>query len=138
MRLDTFLLADSAQAAGEKIYVLGGGLSSFSVPEVPYPVSLSVVLRFTRSDDDITKSHSLVVTVAGPEGEPVIPPARVLVQPQQADIGDQAGSENIVQVLISAPVLKIRDLGMHRIQVRLDDELIRDSPLPVVLDDGEA
>ncbi len=132
MRLDALILADAASTPGDgKFYVHGGGLSRFVVPEVPYPLGVALFIRFEVDNADIRVRHHFRVLVFGPvglnihpldfESAPMKKPPRLL-----------EGEQRFMQIALNLPLAIVR-LGLYRVELHVDGQLIRTIPVPLVL-----
>ena len=61
------LLADSAQVAAGKLYILGGGWTVMG----PAPTAMSLALRFEVSWDEAGRDHDWQVALVDADGRPV-------------------------------------------------------------------
>ena len=66
----TMLLADSAQAVGGKLYILGGGWSITG----PGPVPSAIALKIEVPRDLAARRHNLVLELLNADGQPVTVP----------------------------------------------------------------
>jgi hypothetical protein len=132
MRLDTLILADAASTPPDgKFYIHGGGLTRFVVPQLPYPLGVAVFLRFEVSDEEMRKRHRFRVLVFGPVGlniQPIEFESEATRKPPPL----LEGEPRFIQVALNLPLL-IGRVGMYRIEVYVDDELIRAHPVPLVM-----
>jgi hypothetical protein len=65
----TMLLCDAAEAASGKLYVLGGGWSHLSAPNIPVNMALAVMVQvpWNRTNE----KHSLRAALVTEDGEPI-------------------------------------------------------------------
>jgi len=64
------MLADAAQVAGDKLYILGGGWSITG----PDPVPMAIALKLEVPWDRTNEQHSLLLELVDEDGNPVIVP----------------------------------------------------------------
>jgi hypothetical protein len=85
----TFLLADSAQAVGQKLYILGGGWS-FIGPQVG-PMALALLVEVPWLDAN--EGHQIVIELQDPDGQPVRigPEAQPMRIEAQLEVGRPPG-----------------------------------------------
>lgn len=65
----TMLLCDSAQAVGNKLYILGGGWSQIVRPDVPTPMAIAVKISIPW--DQANEVHHFRLYLIDADGEPV-------------------------------------------------------------------
>lgn len=68
----TMLLADSAQALGGKLYILGGGWTQMG----PTPVPFAIAMKFEVPWDQANRRHQWTLRLLDEDGRPVRLPAR--------------------------------------------------------------
>lgn len=132
MRLDTFFIADAVTPAQDgKFNVLGGGLTRFEVPEVPFPMTLAVVIRIEVSDEELlASSHKLSITLRGPLGVPNIPTLEIQSGPEESLDPILEGEQRFLQLGMSLPAQVIR-LGLYHLELEVDGDLLGSIRLPV-------
>ncbi len=67
----TLMLADSAQAVGGKLYILGGGWSIAG----PGPVSMAIAIKIEVPWDQANRQHTLRLSLVDQDGRAVMVPA---------------------------------------------------------------
>jgi hypothetical protein len=73
----TMLLADSAQAVGGKLYILGGGWSITGPDPVPMAIALKIDVPWTEANN----THQLRLALFDEDGQAVIVPTSTGQQP---------------------------------------------------------
>ena len=133
MRLDTFLLADAATAPPDgKLYVHGGGLTVIRAPVVPLSIPLAVVIRIRVDDAELRSAHELVLSITGPDGNPVWPTQRLGFGPVDQIDPLAEGEERYIQVALSFGAIGFPTVGVYRFVLEGDGELLREMSVPVV------
>jgi uncharacterized protein DUF6941 len=90
MELDYAFFADSAASPDRKLYVLGGGFSTITLPQIPGRAAFAVVagFRFTAADSD--KRYEVELRFVDSTDKLVIPPVNLQFQsaamPREADV----------------------------------------------------
>ena len=69
----TMLLADSAQALGGKLYILGGGWSITG----PDPVPSAIAIKIDVPWDEANRKHKLQITLLNADEQPIVVPTPV-------------------------------------------------------------
>ena len=138
MDLDAVILADAVSAPPDgKVYVQGGGISRYEIPQLPWPLPLGVWIRLKVSDGDFGQPHEIGVALIGPAGIPNIPPMLAHAAPP-AEPPDHLveGEEEFVNLALQLPAVAVL-AGLYRLEIHIDGELARSVALPVVLsEDG--
>ena len=135
MRLDAFLLADAASTPPDgKFYVHGGGLSRFVVPMLPFPLGVAVFIRFEVVDDDLRHAHDFRVSVTGPVG-PNIAPLHFRAEAVHDPPPILEGEERYLHIALNLPLAIVRT-GTYRLDLHVDDTLVRSQNVPLVLEGG--
>jgi hypothetical protein len=88
MKIDYVILADAAQGAGGKIYILGGGWSVFRAPAFPAPVQLGLGIGISHTSKEFGMTYPSSITIADDADVPVITPVSgpLQIQPAPTDI----------------------------------------------------
>lgn len=102
------LLADSAQVADRKLYVLGGGLSAIG----PRPQPMGVAIRIEVPWDRANRSHAWSLELRDEDGQPVVMNDRALVVQGRFEAGRptgmRAGTPLSVPLAIMFPALPVQ------------------------------
>lgn len=135
MRLDAFILADAASTPGDgKFYIHGGGLSRFVVPTLPFPLGVAAYMRFEVDEAEIRRAHQFRVAVLGPVGQNIRPIDFQNVPEEPVQLLD--GEQRFMQIALNLPLFIVR-IGLYRVELYLDGDLVRSIPVPLVFDAGE-
>ena len=68
----TLLLCDSAQALGDKLYILGGGWAR--VIKITPPLVMALAVRFETPWHETNRPHKLRLALMTQDGKPAVPP----------------------------------------------------------------
>jgi hypothetical protein len=87
MDLDFAFLADAADVASSKLYVLGGAFDTIYVPGFPatHPV-LAVVMRLLMWPADVDRKHKLDVVLADTDGHTIATASTELMVSKSPDL----------------------------------------------------
>lgn len=83
----TMLLADSAQAVGGKLYILGGGWSIVGPDPTPFAIALQIEVDWTEAN----QPHALRSELLDEDGRPVLIPTPMGDQPCIINSGFEVG-----------------------------------------------
>jgi hypothetical protein len=134
MRLDSFLLADGASAHDGKLYLLGGGVTRINPPQLPWihpQLALVLRLRFDHLDD-VAADHTVGVSLWYPDGSSLLAPPTFPLQREQPTTVS-SDEEIYLHFVLNLGGLPLVQEGTYRIEIALDDEVVREMALPVVL-----
>jgi hypothetical protein len=134
IRVDCLLLADAAQEAGGKLYVLGGGWNRLRVPELPArSPAIALAIRVVVPWPDTNQPIPLVVHLEDPDGQPVV------AEPPRLDLrvgrpsGLEPGSDQVIPVAINLAGFPLRVAGPHAVVASLDGEELARTTFEVVV-----
>ena len=139
MRLDFFLLADSVEREAEKITVLGAIITNVQVDRVPTRVSLGSLARMLVDEWDLNaqRPFEFFVRIAPPEGEPLQTTALAVQPADLPTVADDPEEERSVIVVAALENLPITHLGLYRLELVLNGEVIGRRAVTVSLRQGE-
>ncbi|HET9052443.1 MAG TPA: hypothetical protein VFO60_12135 [Candidatus Dormibacteraeota bacterium] len=80
MELDYALFADAASSPDRKLYILGGGFSTLTLPTVPGRAAFAVVAGFRFTEADSEKRFDIELRFVDAAGKLVIPPSTLQFQ----------------------------------------------------------
>jgi hypothetical protein len=132
MELDYALLADSAQVAEGKTYILGGGVTILWRGQYPAPLGVSLVayLRYHRSETD--SDHTLRVQVMDADGNPVVPEISGEFHLGEPAPGLPPGVALGLPVVIPFPPLPaLQKPGAYSVEILVDDRHVKSLPFAV-------
>ena len=131
MELDYALLADAAQVAEGKTYILGGGVSILWRTEYPAPLGFVLICQFTyhRSEGDST--HTIRIQVVDADGHPLLPEIQgevhVGLPPPEAQI-----PRNVplgVPLMVPFPPMPVvQRAGEYAVNILLNDRHVKTLP----------
>jgi Family of unknown function (DUF6941) len=133
VELDYALLADSAQVADGKTYILGGGVSILHRPEFPAPLSVTLVLQLTYERTETETQHELRVVVMDADGNPILPELRASMGlgPPTEDL--PRGVPLVAPIALGFPPLPVLQRpGSYQVQILVDNRHLKTLPFAVV------
>jgi hypothetical protein len=81
MELDFALFADSAAVPPDgKVYILGGGFSTITLPQLPGRVTFAVVAGFRFGAADAGRTHQVELRFVDEGGKLILPPVNLQFQ----------------------------------------------------------
>lgn len=116
------ILADSAQVADGKLFILGGGISTIG----PRPQAIGVAIRIEVPWDRANRPHLWRLDLLDEDGHPVMVQDRNLVVQGKFEAGRPAGirpgSPLSVPLAITFPTLPVTPGGSYTWQLSIDGE----------------
>lgn len=120
MEIDFLILADAAQVAEGKLYLMGGGWDRLAVNALPAAhlagFAVGVLVPWTETNT----AHALTLTIADEDGGEVMPPVAINVEVGRPS-GLPAGSEQRVLVAFNAQI-SLPTLGGYAVTLSLNGE----------------
>lgn len=117
MDIDFLILADAAQVADGKLFLLGGGWDRLAVPTLPTAQSVGIAVGIVVPWGDTNAPHQLVLTVEDEDGGAVLPPVEVRIEVGRPP-GLPAGADQRVMVAFNAQ-LALSRLGDYAVTASL-------------------
>ena len=118
MDIDFLILADAAQVADGKLYLLGGGWDRLAVNALPAAHMLGVAVGVLVPWAEANSGRTLTLSIADEDGGTVLPPVSVRVEVGRP-AGLPAGAEQRVMLSFNAQVALPR-LGDYALLATLD------------------
>ena len=119
--LVSMLLADSAQVADGKLYILGGGITAFG----PRPQPLGVAIRIEVPWDRANISHQWRLDLLDEDGHPLLVRDKPLVVHGRFEAGRPAGLKPgtplSVPLAINFPAVPVTPGKSYAFQLSIDD-----------------
>ena len=133
MRLEDCFFADAVTVAEGKFYVHGGGITRVMASALPFPIHIAFLVRLALSEEEVGGPHAFAFTFVGPDEAVVGPPLQTMSTP--TEIAPLAEGEERFQVIaVTVAGMAFSQVGPHRLEVRVDGELLGSTALAVVLD----
>lgn len=132
MDLDFAFLADAADVASGKLFVMGGAFDTIYVPAVPavHPI-LAVVLRLLLGPMDLDRKHKLEVILLDADGRSIASaPGELLVAKSPES---PAGWKQPILLPLRFLNTPFQKTGHYLIEILIDDTRIKAIPLRVML-----
>jgi hypothetical protein len=136
MKLDFFMLADSAErVAHDKISIVGAIVTNAEVEAVPAQVSLTTIARLMIDDEDLRarEPFEFFVGIIPPEGD-ALRSTPLMISPSELPLEtDHPDEERSVIVIGDFKDLPLRDVGIHRLNLVLNNEVLAERVINVSL-----
>ena len=122
MELDYAFFADTAAVPPDrKLYVLGGGFSTISLPEIPGRATFAVVAGFRFGVADAGRNHQVELRFVDEQGKLVVPPAPLNFQLGDAPAG---GDLEITVPTVSYVTPMFGETGRYAAEIWSGDRLL--------------
>jgi hypothetical protein len=133
MELDYALLADSAQVANGKTFILGGGVSIITTSQLPTPLNVVLVMQLTYEKPEVESKHALRVLVIDADGNPVVPEIQGEFQLGQPDPSVPRNVPLVAPILIGfPPIPALQREGAYDVQILVDGRHLKTLPFAVL------
>ena len=126
MRTDFLIVADGAQVAEGKLYLMGGGWNRVTVSTFPATINMGVAVGILVSWDETNEPHMTTLTLEDEDGQSQMNPVEMRIEVGRP-AGAVAGEEQRVLVAVNGPIT-LNEPGGYSVIARLGDaELARTS-----------
>ena len=132
-RVDCFLLADAAQVADGKLYVLGGGWERLTVPQLPLSRALEVAVRVIVPWTETNRPLRFEVQLETEDGEPLLDPAPKPEITVGRPVHLREGSEQAVPFVLKIGGVQLKQPGRYVLTLRYDEEVVARTAFEVAL-----
>lgn len=118
MEIDFLILADAAQVADGKLYLLGGGWDRLAVNALPAVQMAGIAVAVVVPWSETNIPHTMTLTIDDEDGAAVLPPVSVQVEVGRPP-GLAAGADQRVLVAFNAQ-LNLPRLGGYAVTAALE------------------
>ena len=133
MELDYALLADSAQVANGKTYILGGGVSILGRSQFPAPLGVTLVMQMTYDHTEADTDHELRVIVMDADGNNILPEMKGEIHLRPARKGMPRNVPLVAPLILGFPLLPVLQReGAYDVRIVLDGRHLKTLPIAVV------
>jgi Family of unknown function (DUF6941) len=134
MILDFVAVADAANIADGKLYLHGGCVTRFNVPQFPFFVPVAIVARLIHEPADEDRERTIQIQWRH-DGEAVTPPIEGPIRsPRPAPpLAPVEGEETSGIIVATFNPLPLPSPGIYELLVMLDGDVISRKTLPAVL-----
>ncbi|MFZ0659939.1 MAG: hypothetical protein WAM05_14540 [Candidatus Binataceae bacterium] len=117
MKIESPILADAAQAANGKLFILGGGWSIYRSASYPVPVQLGLAFVVSLNANEVGARYPLGITIADEAGVPVVPPMQGQINVGPPAPGSPKGSPIKMPFAINIGV-QVPRVGRYVIEIK--------------------
>jgi hypothetical protein len=131
MELDFAFLADAADVASGKLFVMGGAFDTIYVPAFPatHP-ALAVVMRLLLGPLDLDRKHNLEILLLDADGRQVAAVQGELMVPKSPE--SPAGWKQAVILPLRFFNVPFKQTGHYSIEILADGNMLKAIPLRVI------
>jgi Family of unknown function (DUF6941) len=119
MKIETALLADSAQVANGKLFILGGGWSLYRSGVYPVAIQMAVAFLMSFNSGEVGSNYPMVVTIADEAGVPIAPSVQGQLQVGPPPPEVPQGSAIKIPIVANIMTLQIPRAGKYAIDIRV-------------------
>ena len=126
MRADFLMVADSAQVAEGKLFLMGGAWNRLGLSQLPGPAPLAVAIGILVGWDETNTSHTATLTLEDEDGQVVLGPVELTFEVGRP-AGTVPGDDQRVVLAVNGQVNFSRAGGYALVLRQGDAELARTS-----------
>lgn len=132
MELDFAFLADAADVASGKLFVLGGAFDTIHVQALPatHPV-LAVAMRLLLSPNDLDRQHALEILLLEADGKTIASAKGELTVAKSPD--SPAGWKQAVILPLRFLNVPFQQAGHYSIEILVNGSLLKAIPLRIIV-----
>jgi hypothetical protein len=121
-RVDCFLLADAAQVADGKLYILGGGWERLATPHLPLSRSFDLAVRVIVPWIETNRPLQFTVQLETEDGVPLLDPPVKPVVTVGRPVHLREGSEQAVPFVLKVANVHLNEPGRYVFTLRHEEE----------------
>lgn len=138
MQIEYAILADAVKIRDGLLYVIAGGITSFTPPALPAPLTLSLAVKFKGTRGEVERPHQLEVRFVDEDGRPS-PDLQTLNMPFTPTPGSQVnGLDAEINIVVEMQSALIRRPGNYMIDIILDGHSYKRMPLTIAAQSQQA
>lgn len=132
-RVDCFLLADAAQVADGKLYILGGGWERLVVPQLPVTRQVELAVRVIVPWTETNRPLHFEVQLESEDGELLLDPPGKPEITVGRPVHLREGSEQAVPFVMKIGGVTLKQAGRYAFTLRYEGEELARTAFEVVL-----
>ena len=123
MEIEFLILADSAQAVGGKLYMLGGGWSQYRARAFPIQLVAGIALGLSVPWDETNQKRSVELSIVDEDGQVILSPVTTQVELGRPP-GLKPGSSQ--RIVIAATVgFRLPKAGRYEVVCRVEGQELK-------------
>jgi len=132
VELEYAMLADSAQVAEGKTFILGGGVSILWRSQYPAPIGCVLVMQLTHHRAEADSTHEIRVQFTDADGHPVIPELNGQLQVGEPPPNVPGNLPLGAPIVIPFPPLPaLQRPGAYAVEILIDGRHVKSLPVAV-------
>jgi uncharacterized protein DUF6941 len=132
-RVDCFLIADSAQVADGKLYVLGGGWERLTVQQVPVTRTVEIATRIIVAWTETNRPLTFELQLVTEDGEALLNPAATPSVTVGRPVHLREGSDQAVPLVLKVNGVALKQAGRYVFTLSYDGEVVARTAFEVVV-----
>jgi hypothetical protein len=132
-RIDCFLIADSAQVADGKLYVLGGGWERLTVPNIPVSRNIDIATRVIVSWTETNRPLTFELQLVTEDGEALLNPAATPSVTVGRPVHLREGSDQAVPLVLKVNGVSLKQAGRYAFILTYGGEEVARTAFEVVI-----
>jgi len=132
-RVDCFLIADSAQVAEGKLYVLGGGWQRLTVQQVPVTRTVEIATRIIVAWTETNRPLTFELQLVTEDGEALLNPAATPSVTVGRPVHLREGSDQTVPLVLEVSGVSLKQAGQYVFTLSYEGEEVARTAFEVVV-----
>jgi hypothetical protein len=130
MEVEFLILADAVQAVNGKLYMLGGGWTTFHAAKIPTTHPLGIALGLRVPWEETNQLHRLQINLVNSDGESVSPAMQAELEMGRPP-GLRPGSDQTAAIAVNATVTFAK-AGRYEVRAAVEGQTVRTAVFDVV------
>jgi Family of unknown function (DUF6941) len=132
-RIDCFLIADSAQVADGKLFVLGGGWERLTVQTVPVSRNIDIATRVIVSWTETNRPLAFELQLVTEDGEALLNPPATPSVTVGRPVHLREGSDQAVPLVLKVTGVSLKQAGRYAFILTYGGEEVARTAFEVIL-----
>jgi hypothetical protein len=132
-RVDCFLIADAAQVAEGKFYILGGGWERLTVPQLPVTRTVEIATRVIVAWTETNRPLTFELQLMTEDGEALLNPAATPSVTVGRPVHLREGSDQAVPLVLKVNGVSLKQAGRYAFTLTYEGEEVARTAFEVVV-----
>lgn len=132
-RVDCFLIADSAQVADGKLFILGGGWERLTVQNLPVNRNIDIATRIVVSWTETNRPLSFELQLVTEDGEALLSPPATPSVTVGRPVHLRDGSDQAVPLVLKVNGVSLKQAGRYAFILTFEGEEVARTAFEVIV-----
>jgi hypothetical protein len=132
-RVDCFLLADAAQVAEGKLFVLGGGWERLTVPQLPVTRAIEIATRVIVAWTETNRPLAFELQLVTEDGEAMLNPPAAPSVTVGRPVHLREGSDQAIPLVLKVNGVSLQEAGRYVFTLSYEGEELARTAFEVVV-----